>query len=75
MLFYVVFFGCLPTLVMFYVALAIASIADFLYPIIKAVLTGIAAIILIPRLLSAAPVIIVLVALVALVNGVKRIIG
>lgn len=75
MLFYVMFLGFLPVLGTFCMALVVTSIVDCLRPIVKAVLIGIAAIVLLPRLLSIFPVIIALAALGALANGVKRIIG
>ena len=56
-------------------ALVVTSIVDCLRPIVKAVLIGIAAIVLLPRLLSIFPVIIALAALGALVQRVKRIVG
>ena len=75
MLFYVIFFAFAPTLGLLYLFLAAFCIADYLCSILKAVLIGIAAIVLLPQLLSVAPVIIALAALGALANGVKRIIG
>lgn len=71
MLFYILLLGAAPILGGF----CILYIVDYLCSILKAVLIGIAAIILIPRLLSAAPVIFVLAALVALVRWAKRIVG
>lgn len=71
MLFYVLLLGAAPILGVFY----ISYIITYLAPIVKAALIGIAAIILIPRLLPAVPVIIVLAALVAVVAGAKRIVG
>lgn len=59
----------------FVISFVVASIAVRLAPIFKAVIIGIAVIILLPRLIAAAPVIIVLAILGALVNKVKRIVG
>lgn len=75
MLFYVIFFAFAPTLGILYLFLAAFCIADYFYPILKAAFFGIAAIVLLPRLLPAVPVIIILAALGALVQGVKRIVG
>lgn len=75
MVFYVIFFAFAPALGMFYLFLAAFRIAEYLAPILKTVFLGIAAIILIPRLLSVAPVITALAALVALITGAKRIVG
>lgn len=75
MLFYVIFFAFAPALGMFYLFLAAFHIAEYLAPILKTVFLGIAAIALLPRLLPAVPVIIILAALGALVQGVKRIVG
>lgn len=75
MLFYVLFLALLPVLGVVYAAIVVTSIVDFFRPILKAAFFGIAAIVLLPRLLSVAPVIIVLAALVALANGVKRVVG
>lgn len=71
MLFYILLLGAAPFLWMF----CISYVATYLCSILKAVLIGIAAIILIPRLLPAVPVIIVLAALGTVVAGVKRVIG
>ena len=71
MLFYVLLLGAAPILGIYYMTRIFLCIAT----ILKAVLIGIAAIILLPRLLSAAPMIIVLAALIALVQGAKRIVG
>ena len=71
MLFYVLLLGAAPVLGIYYMSRIFLCIAT----ILKAVLIGIAAIILLPRLLSAAPMIIVLAALIALVQGAKRIVG
>lgn len=71
MLFYVLLLGAAPVLGIYYMTRIFLCIAT----ILKAVLIGIAAIILLPRLLSAAPMIIVLAALIALVQGAKRIVG
>lgn len=71
MLFYILLLGAAPILGVF----CISYVATYLCSILKAVLIGAAAIILIPRLLSISPVIIALAALGALANGVKRIIG
>ena len=71
MLFYVLLLGAAPILGVF----CISYVATYLCSILKAVLIGIAAIVLLPQLLSVAPVIIALAALGALANGVKRIIG
>lgn len=75
MLFYVIFFAFAPALGLLYLFLAAFRIAEYLYPILKAAFFGIAAIVLLPHLLSVVPVIIVLAALVAVVRGVKRIVG
>lgn len=75
MLFYVIFFAFAPTLGMIYLFLAAFRIAEYLYPIVKAALIGITVIVLLLRLLPAVPVIIILAALGALVQGVKRIVG
>ena len=71
MLFYVLLLGAAPILGVF----CVSYVATYLCSIIKAILIGIAAIILIPRLLSIAPVIIALAALVAVVTGAKRVVG
>lgn len=71
MLFYVLLLGAAPILGVF----CISYVATYLCSILKAVLIGAAAIILIPRLLSISPVIIALAALVAVVQGVRRIVG
>ena len=71
MLFYVLLLGAAPILGVF----CISYVATYLCSIIKAILIGIAAIVLIPRLLSIAPVIIALAALVAVVTGAKRVVG
>lgn len=71
MLFYVLLLGAAPILGVF----CISYVATYLCSILKTALIGIAAVILIPRLLSVAPVIIALAALGALVQGVKRIVG
>ncbi len=71
MLFYVLLLGAAPILGVF----CISYVATYLCSILKAVLIGAAAIILIPRLLSIFPVIIALAALGALVQGIKRIVG
>ena len=71
MLFYILLLGAAPILGVF----CISYVATYLCSILKAVLIGIAAIVLLPQLLSVAPVIIALAALGALANGVKRIIG
>lgn len=68
MLFYVIFFAFAPALGMLYLFLAAFRVADCLYPILKAAFFGIAAIVLLPQLLSVAPVIIVLAVLGALVG-------
>ena len=70
MLFYVLLLGAAPILGVF----CISYVATYLCSILKAVLIGAAAIILIPRLLSIFPVIIALAALGALVQGIKRIV-
>ena len=73
MLFYVLLLGAAPILGVFcisYVATYLCSIQST-----YSVLIGAAAIILIPRLLPAVPVIIVLAVLVAVVAGAKRIVG
>ena len=75
MLFYVLLLGAAPILGTFFLALCATCIAEYLGPIVKGVLIGAAAIILIPRLLPAVPVIIVLAVLVAVVAGAKRIVG
>ena len=75
MLFYVLLLGAAPILGTFFLALSATCIAEYLGPIVKGVLIGAAAIILIPRLLPAVPVIIVLAVLVAVVAGAKRIVG
>lgn len=75
MLFYVLLLGAAPILGTFFLALSATCIAEYLGPIVKGVLIGAAAIVLLPQLLSVAPVIIALAALGALANGVKRIIG
>ena len=75
MLFYVMLLGAAPILGVFFLALSATCIAEYLGPIVKGVLIGAAAIILIPRLLPAVPVIIVLAVLVAVVAGAKRIVG
>ena len=71
MLFYVLLLGAAPSLGVF----CISYVATYLCSILKAVLIGIAAVILIPQLLSVAPVIIALATLVALVHGMKCIVG
>lgn len=71
MLFYILLLGAAPILGIYYMTRIFSCIAT----ILKAVLIGIAAIILIPRLLSAAPVITALAALVALITEAKRIVG
>lgn len=71
MFFYILLLGAAPILGIYYMTRIFSCIAA----ILKAVIIGIVAIILIPRLLSVAPVIITLAALGALANGVKRIIG
>lgn len=71
MLFYILLLGAAPILGIYYMTRIFSCIAA----ILKAVIIGIAAIILIPRLLSVAPVITALAALVALVQGAKRIVG
>lgn len=71
MLFYILLLGAAPILGIYYMTRIFSCIAT----ILKAVLIGIAAIILIPRLLSAAPVVTALAALVAVVAGAKRIVG
>ena len=75
MLFYILLLGAAPILGTFFLALSATCIAEYLGPIVKGVLIGAAAIILIPRLLPAVPVIIVLAVLVAVVAGAKRIVG
>ena len=60
MLFYILLLGAAPILGVF----CISYVATYLCSILKAVLIGAAAIILIPRLLSISPVIIALVAVV-----------
>ena len=75
MLFYVMLLGAAPTLGVFFLALSVTCIAEYLGPIVKGVLIGAAAIVLLPRLLSIFPVIIALAALGALVQGIKRIVG
>lgn len=74
MLFYVMLLGAAPILGTFFLALSVTCIAEYLGPIVKGVLIG-AAVILIPQLLSVAPVIIALATLVALVHGMKCIVG
>ena len=71
MLFYILLLGAAPILGVF----CISYVATYLCSILKAVLIGIAAVILIPQLLSVAPVIIALATLVALVHGMKCIVG
>lgn len=71
MLFYVLLLGAAPILGVF----CISYVATYLCSILKAVLIGAAAIVLLPHLLSVTPVIIALAALGALVQGVKRIVG
>ena len=71
MLFYVLLLGAAPILGVF----CISYVATYLCSILKTALIGIAAIVLLPRLLSVAPVIIVLATLVPLVHGTKRIVG
>lgn len=71
MLFYILLLGAAPILGVF----CISYVATYLCSILKAVLIGAAAIILVPRLLPAVPVIIVLAVLVAVVAGAKRIVG
>lgn len=68
MLFYVLLLGAAPVLWVF----CISYVATYPCSILKAVLIGATAIILIPRLLPTVPMII---ALAALVQGVKRIVG
>lgn len=75
MLFYVMLLGAAPILGTFFLALSATCIAEYLGPIVKGVLIGAAAIVLLPHLLSVTPVIIALAALGALVQGVKRIVG
>ena len=75
MLFYILLLGAAPILGTFFLALSATCIAEYLGPIVKGVLIGAAAIILIPRLLPAVPVIIVLAVLVAVVAGAKRSVG
>ena len=75
MLFYILLLGAAPILGVFFLALSATCIAEYLGPIVKGVLIGAAAIVLLPRLLSIFPVIIALAALGALVQGVKRIVG
>ena len=75
MLFYILLLGAAPILGTFFLALSATCIAEYLGPIVKGVLIGAAAIVLIPRLLSIAPVIIALAALVAVVTGAKRFVG
>ena len=75
MLFYVLLLGAAPILGVFFLALSATCIAEYLGPIVKGVLIGAAAIVLLPRLLSIFPVIIALAALGALVQGIKRIVG
>lgn len=75
MLFYVLLLGAAPILGTFFLALSVTCIAEYLGPIVKGVLIGAAAIVLLPRLLSIFPVIITLAALGALVQGIKRIVG
>ncbi len=71
MLFYVLLLGAAPILGVF----CISYVATYLCSIVKGVLIGAAAIVLLPRLLSIFPVIITLAALGALVQGIKRIVG
>lgn len=71
MLFYILLLGAAPILGVF----CISYVATYLCSILKAVLIGAAAIVLLPHLLSVTPVIIALAALGALVQGVKRIVG
>ena len=71
MLFYVLLLGAAPILGVF----CISYVATYLCSILKAVIIGAAAIVLLPHLLSVTPVIIALAALGALVQGVKRIVG
>ena len=75
MLFYILLLGAAPILGVCFLALSVTCIAEYLGPILKAVLIGSAAIVLLPHLLSVTPVIIALAALGALVRGVKRIVG
>ena len=75
MLFYVMLLGAAPILGVFFLALSATCIAEYLGPLVKGVLIGAAAIVLLPRLLSIFPVIIALAALGALVQGIKRIVG
>ena len=75
MLFYVMLLGAAPILGVFFLALSATCIAEYLGSIVKGVLIGAAAIVLLPRLLSIFPVIIALAALGALVQGIKRIVG
>lgn len=75
MLFYILLLGAAPILGTFFLALSATCIAEYLGPIVKGVLIGAAAIVLLPRLLSIFPVIIALAALGALVQGIKRIVG
>jgi len=75
MLFYILLLGAAPILGVFFLALSATCIAEYLGPIVKGVLIGAAAIVLLPRLLSIFPVIIALAALGALVQGIKRIVG
>ena len=71
MLFYILLLGAASILGV----ICISYVATYLCSILKAVLIGAAAIVLIPRLLSIAPVIIALAALVAVVTGAKRFVG
>ena len=75
MIFTAMLFTLAPALGMVYMLLAVSLIDIYLTHILKAVLVGGAAIVLIPRLLSAAPIIIFLAALVILVKGMKRVVG
>ena len=75
MLFDILLLGAAPILGVFFLALSVTCIAEYLGPIVKGVLIGAAAIVLLPRLLSIFPVIIALAALGALVQGIKRIVG
>ena len=51
MLFYVMLLGAAPILGVFFLALSATCIAEYLGPIVKGVLIGAAAIVLLPRLL------------------------
>lgn len=75
MLFDILLLGAAPILGVFFLALSVTCIAEYLGPIVKGVLIGASAIVLLPHLLSVTPVIIALAALGALVQGVKRIVG